>query len=244
MEGIEQTHGVRILYACESGSRAWGFPSPDSDYDVRFIFIHPKERYLSIEEPVEELGPAPDAVLDFKGWELRKLLRLLRSSNATPYEWLQSPIVYREKAGVADRIRSLMPHYFAPRAALHHYLGLTRKTWQVDLQGPEVKLKKYFYALRPLAAAMWVAEKKGVPPMEFAPLRKMVRDATVNDAIDRLLEAKKRASETDVMAPDPVLHDFIREALAATGALSANISSRHTDAAMVNEVFRSLADEF
>ncbi len=78
---IEAQENVRIVYACESGSRAWGFPSSDSDYDVRFIYLHPLEWYLSIEKRRDVIERPITGVLDVNGWDLRKALQLFRKSN-------------------------------------------------------------------------------------------------------------------------------------------------------------------
>ena len=109
LAALEAQHGIRILYACESGSRAWGFPSPDSDYDVRFIYVHPLDWYLGLDEGPDTLNFPVDDELDLAGWELRKTLRLLRGSNAALFEWLQSPIVYHEAPGFRARLAPMLP---------------------------------------------------------------------------------------------------------------------------------------
>lgn len=162
--------GVRILYASESGSRAWGFASRDSDWDVRFLYVHPPTWYLSVadRQDVIELPIADD--LDINGWELRKALRLLRKGNPVLREWLHSPIVYRAAPGVAERLRRLAGTQASPRAALHHYLHMAQRNHREYLQGPEVRLKKYLYVLRPLLACLWIECGRGQPPVELAQL--------------------------------------------------------------------------
>jgi len=114
LQRIEQEEGVKIIYACESGSRAWGFPSKDSDYDVRFIYIRPVEWYLSIFEKRDVIErPIISDMLDINGWDLKKALNLFRKSNPPLLEWLQSPIVYLEKGSVAEHIRRLSPLTFS-----------------------------------------------------------------------------------------------------------------------------------
>lgn len=98
LEAIEQRHDVRVLFACESGSRGWGFASPDSDYDVRFLYVHKPEWYLRVEPQRDVIERPIDDVLDVSGWELRKALQLMRRSNPTLFEWLDSPVIYREDA--------------------------------------------------------------------------------------------------------------------------------------------------
>jgi predicted nucleotidyltransferase len=176
LEGIELGNSVKVLYACESGSRAWGFASPDSDYDVRFVYMQTRDQYLSIRERSDVIELPVNEVLDIGGWDCRKALQLFLKSNAVLYEWLQSPIVYKETTGFASELRGLMGKYFSMRAGGHHYLSMARNTLENDLQGDSVKLKKYFYALRPALACLWVVERAGVPPMEFGSLRTIVED--------------------------------------------------------------------
>jgi len=213
LSAIEEKHAVRILYACESGSRAWGFASPDSDYDVRFIYVHPRNHYLSILDNRDVIELPVNAVLDVNGWDLRKALALFRKSNAPLYEWLQSPIVYRQDETFAAELRALMPRYFSLRAGCHHYHAMARNAFEHELQGEQVRIKKYFYALRPLLAACWIVDKRGVPPMEFAPLRTLISDEKVQQAIDELLEKKKVSDEKSTIAPVRVLQDFIAASL-------------------------------
>lgn len=147
---IGESNQVKNLFAIESGSRAWGFPSPDRDYDVRFIYVHSKEYYLSVDEQRDVIELPINDLLDINGWELRKALRLFKKSNGPLYEWLQSPIVYTQNTEFVDELKNLMPHYFSPRATMHHYLSMAKTVFESDLGGGEVRLKKYFYALRPI----------------------------------------------------------------------------------------------
>jgi uncharacterized protein len=161
LQQLERAHQIQILYACESGSRAWGFPSPDSDYDVRFIYLRPLEWYLSIDDRPDTIldprGYANDlpvnSLLDINGWDLRKALKLFKGSNSAIYEWIQSPIIYQSQQGLTDRLRDLAPSYYTCRAGIHHYLNMTIGCYRKHLQTDVVKLKKYFYALRPILAA-------------------------------------------------------------------------------------------
>ncbi len=160
LKEMEQAYNVKILYACESGSRAWGFASPDSDYDIRFIYVHPKEYYLSVDEQRDVIELPINDLLDINGWGLRKALRLFRKSNGPLYEWLQSPIVYNQDNEFANDIKNLMPSYFSPRATMHHYLSMAKSVFENDLVGVEVRLKKYFYVLRPILACRWIADRR------------------------------------------------------------------------------------
>ncbi len=123
---IAEENNIRILFACESGSRGWGFASPDSDYDVRFIFLHPTSWYLSVLPQDDGMDFFVDKELDINGWDIRKVLRLLIKSNATTFEWLQSPIVYQTNEDFKASLWSLAQHFFQPKATIHHYLGLVK----------------------------------------------------------------------------------------------------------------------
>ncbi|RYZ56204.1 MAG: nucleotidyltransferase domain-containing protein, partial [Sphingobacteriales bacterium] len=194
LRNIEEQHKVRILYACESGSRAWGFPSADSDYDVRFIYTHPLDHYLSIDEYRDVIEIPVNEVLDINGWDIRKALRLFRKSNAPLYEWLQSPIIYSQEDQFAAEVKSMLRDYFCLRAGMHHYLSMAYNAFD-ELQAAQVRAKKYFYCLRPLLATIWIAEKQQLPPMEFRLLRTLVDDAAWHQAIDELLSLKRHGDE-------------------------------------------------
>lgn len=210
---LEQTENIKILYACESGSRAWGFASPDSDFDVRFIYSRPVSRYLSIADSPDIVGLPINEVLDIGGWDIKKTLKLFLKSNAPLFEWLQSPIVYRQDDDFATELRSLMPAYFSARSAANHYLSMAANTLRDDLQAEGVKLKRYFYALRPALACLWIAEKQTVPPMEFEPLRALITNVTVQNLIDDLLNRKKDADEKALITPVAALNHWLAETL-------------------------------
>lgn len=237
LDELEKQHSVRILYACESGSRAWGFPSADSDYDVRFIYAHAPEKYLSIDEFRDVLDLPVNEVLDINGWDIRKALRLFRTSNPPLYEWLQSPIVYRQSAAFVSDIQQLMGCYFSPRAGLHHYFSMARNAFG-ELQSEEVRLKKYFYCLRPLLAALWIVEKNELPPMTFGALRTLINDPGLQESIDVLLARKEHADEKSTVQPVPGVHDFIQEQLAYCEARGKDILKKETDSAALNDLFR------
>ena len=117
---IEETENVKIIMAIESGSRAWGFASPDSDYDVRFIYVRNKEDYLRLEGIRDVIEWRLDDTLDINGWDLKKALQLLHKSNPTVFEWCASPIVYMERAELAW-LKELLPRYFSIKKSLFHY---------------------------------------------------------------------------------------------------------------------------
>ncbi|MFN3405363.1 MAG: DNA polymerase beta superfamily protein [Cytophagaceae bacterium] len=238
---IEKEHNIKILYACESGSRAWGFPSKDSDYDVRFIYIRSKDWYLSIDERKDTLEFPINDVLDISGWDIRKSLKLLRASNAVVFEWLQSPIVYKEEPEFSNRMKALFPDFFSIRAGMHHYLSMAKNGYENELQGEQVKLKKYFYALRPVLACKWIAEKKETPPMEFGILRQLIHEQKeLNLIIDQLLEQKSVGDEKDTLAPISILNSFIESEIKEAKKVCEEFEKQKGDSKVLDDLFREL----
>lgn len=194
LDAVEASHDVRVLYACESGSRAWGFASPDSDYDVRFVYVHDPAWYLRLEDRRDVIEWKLDDVLDINGWDLAKLLRLMRNSNPTVFEWLASPIVYRELPQM-EPVRLLAPRAFQLKPDVYHYLHMARGNYGEFLQGEQVRVKKYLYVVRPLLAARWVIDERTAPPMPFADLADSKLDPSVRPVIEQLLAEKAHTSE-------------------------------------------------
>lgn len=218
---LETRADVRVLLAVESGSRAWGLPSPDSDYDVRLVYCHRPEWYLTLDEGRDTIEQPVDDLLDFSGWELRKFLRLLRAGNATPAEWLQSPIAYHEAPGAADVLRALLPATFNPRPILHHYLGMVRRGVAEDLTGETVRLKRLFYALRAALAARWVRRRATGPPLTLADLRAELPPALAAE-VDSLLAQKLVADEKANVSRPAALATFLTEEYTAGRAAQAD----------------------
>jgi predicted nucleotidyltransferase len=222
LRAIEAHHDVTVLFACESGSRGWGFASPDSDYDVRFIYVNRLPWYLTVMPRRDVIEVPISGDLDINGWDLRKALGLMRESNPTLLEWLRSPIVYREDALAMPRFRALSEAVFSNARGWHHYASMAKKNFREHLQADEVRYKKYLYVLRPLLAARWIRKQPGVPPMRFADLAQKtldaVRDAALIDEINALLEVKMRAGEAATSPRWPGIHAFIEAELAANAA--------------------------
>jgi len=207
---IERQENVCIFYACESGSRAWGFPSADSDYDVRFLYVHPRDWYLSIENNRDVIERPLVENIDLSGWEIRKALRLFRKSNPPLLEWLRSPIVYQQKFSVADKLRNLMPAFYSPRNCFHHYLHMAEGNFREYLRGETVRVKKYFYVLRPLLGCRWIEAGLGPVPMEFGALVEKVTSSDIlKQEIFSLLKRKQSGQELDFEPRIPAISDFI-----------------------------------
>ncbi len=238
---IETDENVKILYACESGSRAWGFPSADSDYDVRFIYVHPQEWYLSIDlEDKRDVIERPiNDELDISGWDLRKALQLLKKSNPPLLEWLSSPIIYRETAGIADKLRDAVDEFYSPISSFHHYLHMAQNNYREFLKGDMVWVKKYFYVMRPLLAIRWIETDSGAVPMEFEKLvNRCVTDTIVRGAIGDLLERKKAGKELDRQPKIPALSNYIESELAELQRSAPPPVREKPNFESLNELFR------
>lgn len=235
---IEQEKDVHIVYACESGSRAWGFESSDSDYDVRFIYLHPTEWYLRVVPGSDVIERPIDGVLDISGWDLRKALQLLRKSNPPLLEWLQSPIVYRRRSRVVERIRDLMTQYYQPAACHYHYLHMAQGNYRDYLQGDTVWLKKYLYVLRPVLGCLWIERGYGVVPIEFQKLvERVIDDAVVKAAVQDLIGRKKSGEELDRGPHIPEISTFLKRELDRLSQLPTPQTPR-TSCAGLDQVFR------
>jgi len=236
--------GIRILYACETGSRGWGFASPDSDYDIRFIYAHPRDQYLSINHPKDTITTIFEdggEVLDFNGWELRKTLHHFRKSNASPYEWLQSPFIYQQVDNFREELWAMAPPFFNPSATIHHYLGICNNTIKTGISGDRIKIKKYFYILRPLLAAIWAAEFQTIPPMEFRPLLSQIsgKEHLVN-AIHQLWGEKEKAAEGYMIPLVPVIQEFIETEMARCKLAAARLEKPAAKSDILDIFFRKM----
>ena len=190
---IEKRENIKILHCVESGSRAWGFPSPDSDYDVRFIYVRPKEYYLRLDKTRDVIEWQLDETLDINGWDVQKMLRLLHGSNPTVFEWKNSPIVYKS-SDEWKSISNVIDDYFNAKSGIYHYLSMAKTNYREYLKGDVVRLKKYFYVLRPLLSCEYIRENQKSPPMLFKNLLCYL-DGEVKNEVLKLLELKMGTSE-------------------------------------------------
>lgn len=209
LEQIELEKGVEILYAVESGSRAWGFASPDSDYDIRFIYKHDLDYYLSLWEQTDVIEFMTEDDLDGSGWDLRKTVKLLAKSNAPLLEWIYSPVVYYENEAFMSQMRALAKDCFSPVACLHHYLGTTKNFMDVCEQ-EEVKLKSYFYALRTALAGKWIIEHNTFPPVAFTELLP-IAPQKIQEEIKELMQIKANQDEKYLHPKEVLITDFLKE---------------------------------
>ena len=234
---VEDQHHVHILHAVESGSRSWGFASPDSDYDVRFVYLRPAADYLRLDEPRDVIEWKNDGVLDINGWDLKKALKQFARGNATLFEWSFSPAVYETTPEWAE-IQRVASAYFSAKTAAYHYYGTAMSTWTTHLLGETVRYKKYFYALRPLLAARWIEEYHQVPPVLFDKLLEMDMKPDLRAAIDDLLEQKKRTTEGEQHPQIPAIRAFIQNELPRQKALcDAMPEDRNPDLTALDQCF-------
>jgi uncharacterized protein len=210
LKRLEQTEAVTVVYACESGSRAWGFESDDSDYDVRFIYLRRTDWYLTIQNKRDVIEKAIDDELDVSGWDVAKALQLLRKSNPPLLEWLQSPIIYTHTSTFVDRLRGLMDEYYSPISCMYHYLHMAENNFRKYLKEENVWTKKYFYVLRPVLACNWIERGYGVVPIEFSKLvERVVDDPSLRHEIDDFLDKKRSGAELASGPRNPVLSGFL-----------------------------------
>lgn len=229
---------MKVILAIESGSRAWGFASPDSDYDVRFIYVRRPEEYIRLNPVRDVIEWQLDDIYDVSGWDLQKSLRLMHDSNPTLHEWCNSSIVYMENE-FAPQLRELAAECFLPKKALYHYVSMARHAYNSYLVDEEVRIKKYFYALRPLLAARWVAHNGTAPPMMFDELVEAELNPALLPVVEDLLKVKKETSELGTGPKIPVLDAYIREQMELMQNAADKAENRKNDWDKLEEFFRS-----
>lgn len=242
---LEEQHDIKILYAVESGSRAWGFASTDSDWDVRYIYIHNLDWYLNIDREKDSQEKILPNDIDLSGWELQKALRLFRKSNPPMLEWLRSPIVYLQQFSTADRLRELTKEYFSPKSCLYHYLHMAEGNFKAYLQKDFVRVKKYFYVLRPILACDWIKQTNTMAPMEFQKLvDSQVTDQLVKTEIQNLLTRKTAGEELSEEPKNQILSDFLEQKIEFYNDYMKTIEQpNQPNSAKLNELFRLTINE-
>jgi len=211
LDKIEKEKDVKILLACETGSRAWGFPSPDSDFDIRIIYVHKKDWYLSLSEKRDSIDLMfENNEIDITGWDLRKSLRLLQKSNPPLLERIQSPILYKHNSSFLKEMNDLANSQYSRIATIHHYLSMAKKFLEELKEKEDYKLKKFFYALRSATACKWILEKEEMPPIEF---QKMLSGLNIENSlinrINELISLKATISESYLHNGEKELINFI-----------------------------------
>ncbi|MBQ8836183.1 MAG: nucleotidyltransferase domain-containing protein [Clostridia bacterium] len=240
LDEIERKENIKILHCVESGSRAWGFASPDSDYDVRFIYVRPKEFYLRLDKTRDVIEWQLDDTLDINGWDIKKALILLHKSNPTLFEWDSSPIVYRTTYEWA-KISAVIKQYFVSKSGLYHYLNTAKSNYREYLKGEMVKYKKYFYVLRPLLACKWILAEGTPPPMLFSKLMDRCLDESMKEEVEKLLYIKIHTPEVGVGKRIDKINDYLDKGIREIEDTVATISNKETRGwDELNEIFLSL----
>lgn len=251
LDRIEADESVAIGLAIESGSRAWGFPSPDSDYDCRFLFVRRRDEYLTPWPRRNVIELPLDGLLDINGWDLAKALRLILKGNAVVVEWLMSPIRYREDRWFRDQIEAFARNYASRNGIGRHYLHLGERQRRTYFGGDQIALKKLFYALRPAAALRWLRlhPDEAVAPMHFPTLMaESDPPLEVAESVDRLLRAKLASRELGTGPLPPEIAAFIDREFAQahelfpSGPFPADADAEGRDAAEF--LFRLCIDHF
>lgn len=239
---IEEGKKVKILYAVETGSRAWGFPSPDSDYDVRFIYMHERDWYLSLSERKDTIEQM-DGDFDVTGWDLRKCLTLLKKSNAPLIERFQSPIEYYSKPGFKDEFKILIEQYYSPTAVFFHHYSLAIKFWADIKDADEFKLKSWFYLVRSLLSCNWIVKDKSVLPMDIEGLMLYVSEE-IRVELRKLIELKLTVGEKYLHYKDAGLNDWIVNMFESLEATKHDLGVNRNDMQLLNEFFlKKMYDE-
>jgi predicted nucleotidyltransferase len=240
LKEIEERENIKILHCVESGSRAWGFASPDSDYDVRFIYVRPKEFYLRLDKTRDVIEWQLDDTLDINGWDIKKALTLLHGSNPTLFEWNSSPIVYKTTEEW-NQISKVINNYFVMKSGLYHYLSTAKRNYHEFLTGETVKFKKYFYVLRPLLACKWILTEGTPPPMLFSSLMEKYLDKEIKPDVEKLLDLKMNTPEIGEGKRFDRVNDYIEKNIKAVDAMIAELPKEEPNGwNELNNIFLSL----
>lgn len=242
---VEVEHDVRILFAVESGSRAWRFASPDSDYDVRFVYAHRRDWYetINVENKRDVIEyPIVDEI-DINGWDVRKALKLYANSNPAFIEWLQSPIGYMNQSCLKAEAKSVLSEIYDPCAGWHHYRHMAKSNTRNYLTREEVPLKKYLYVIRALLAARYVETHQAPPPLPIFELLDAVESYDVRKTIEDLIAQKRSVGELGTGAAIPVLNDFIEAEFCRTATFEAS-KSKSSKIDLLNCLFKKVLTEW
>ncbi len=238
---IEQQKKIKILYACETGSRAWGFPSPDSDYDVRFVYIHKRDWYLSLRQRKDSIEHM-DGDMDVTGWDIKKCLSLLKKSNGPLIERFQSPIVYAGERQFAESFKQLIESYYSPTAVFYHHHSMAVKFWESLKDEQELKLKSFFYLVRSLLSCNWIIEDGSVLPMDiFGLMRKIDREA--RNRLEGLIKLKASVDEKFYYSKDAWMNNWIEQMWSRLELSKNNLGISKADITDLDNFFLKIINE-
>ena len=237
---IEERENVKILYCAEAGSRATGLSSEDSDYDVRFIYVRPLVDYLKLEAIRDVIEWQCDGDMDISGWDIKKALALGYRSNPSLLEWMTSPTVYRQTEEWCS-VAEIIKEFFSSKNVAMHYISMAKSNYDGGFFSESIKLKRYFYLLRPLLSAEWVFTKNEMPPLEFEKLTDLLPEGEIRGTVAKLVEDKRNGSKRNEGAPIPFLNEYITRRI---GELEAKVRAlpdvKRGEMRALDEVFLSL----
>lgn len=252
LKRIELDYEVKILFACDAGSRALGFADQESDYDIRYIYVHKLEWYLSIDQKKDVLEvPKHDALsievhpqLDMSGWELTKTLRLYRKSNPSLIEWFQSKEIYLQEYSTIDRMKAILGEIFSAKPFIIHHINIVKRNYDVGLGKKQGYIKLYLYILRSILAGKWVETHFSVPPVEFQELLQILPPGPVKEASLKILSAKQ-ANESIYKEKDlTIIDEFIIKEIERLESYTKKLVKSKTDPTdILNQIFRDTLKE-
>ncbi|MCS6822235.1 MAG: nucleotidyltransferase domain-containing protein [Microscillaceae bacterium] len=245
LANLTEERQIRVLYACELGARAWGASSKDTDFEVRFIYLHSTNWYLSIQDrkdTIETFTHTPNGEeIELIGWDIRKMLNLIAKSYPLAFECLQSPMIYTRETDFVIDINKLAPQYFNLRHSLSHYLGIARSILQQDLKATHPLLRKYLYAIRSLLAAIWIAEKQTIPPLEIEKLCYVIQEADILNLVRQLLAQKRNGQDNQTIEKNPELNAYLEKQIVAYEAFVPSlVRTDNVQIEPLNELFRKV----
>lgn len=240
LKEVEQQHNIKVLYACESGSRAWGFPSVDSDYDVRFIYAHDLKWYLALDKQSDTINTFLPNDLDLSGWDIRKALEHFAKSNVNLYEWLDSPLVYFDSNNFCTTLKNLIVKFFNLRKAVFHYSSLADSTLEKHLNNEHISVKKLMYVLRSYLACEWIYQKQTMPPTLFENIYRKVASADLQNEIENLIKEKLNLTEHSEVKIDGTIKEFIDQSEKYKNIASDLVSNDNVDFSELNNIIFNL----
>jgi uncharacterized protein len=242
---IEYDYDVKILYACDIGSRAMGLESSESDYDIRFIYVHRLEWYLKIDKGQDVIEAAEQGKLSFQvhpsldisGWELAKTLKLYRKSNPSVLEWLHSKLVYYQEYSTIEKLKAVEQEIISPKPFIMHYLNIAKRNFSKgEIKKHEVK--KYLYILRSILASRWILKKSAAPPVDFAELLQLMPGGNLKDLILKMIITKK-AGEALLVDNIESVNQFIIDEIESLEIEVKKLEGRKADPTeKLNKIFR------
>jgi predicted nucleotidyltransferase len=255
---IEKKYNVDIIYAVESGSRAWGFASDNSDYDIRFLYINEPRWYLSIESKPDTINVMEqNKLFDFAGWDIKKTLTLLLKSNMSLYEWLKSPIIYKEDNRYMEEhnadlykpitgIRRLASIFFDKRTLMFSYCALAKNNYNDYIENKtQAEVKKYLYIFRTLAACIWLEKEKTFPPITIDKLSRALKedDMKIYNFFTTIIEDKKLGKEKLLITPDEYAGKWISEKITYFDNFAKTLENPDKEIALLDNFLHGIVSE-